>query len=335
MYFKLFVQNLAEAVTIQQIQETLSRAGNVMDVQRPFDEKAGKPALFAFVTVETEEEAEAVIKRFDGAKLGGQKIKIQHFKPRPPKEDSEHAAADMISLKLGEVDRIPRAQVRRIVELCGEDFANQLLEDAVKLHEDGNMMTQDGTRTRTLGGIFFRLARDRMQPEDREKTFPSWAEVKRRRKERKQQIREIQAQQQSQASDTTAPALPPAQSTSQPKPPKSQDSARGNSGTRSPQAKGGPRPYDHEAPRSTAKPPAKAKSAPPVVMSAAPSAPEISHENAITELGQLRQQEAHINQLLIDVRAGKAQGSMMSILKEMAEVKAKINAILKQHPDLT
>ncbi|MCB9437507.1 MAG: hypothetical protein H6673_11025 [Anaerolineales bacterium] len=331
MYFKLFVQNLAETVTIQQLQETLSRAGNVMDVQRPFDEKVGKPALFAFVTVETEEEAETVIKRFNGAKLGGQKIKIQHFKPRPPKEDSEHAAADMISLKLGEVDRIPRAQVRRIVELCGEEFANQLLEDATKLHEEGRVMTQDGTRTRTLGGIFFRLARDRMEPEDREKTFPSWAEVKRRRKERKQQIREIQAQQQSQPEAAT-----PAPSPAKPAQPKSHPSARDAGGTRSPQAKSGPRPsQNHEAARPTTRPPAKAKPTPSVVMPSTPAAPEISREGAAVELGQLRQQEAHINQLLVDVRAGKAQGSMMSILKEMAEIKAKINALIKQYPDLT
>lgn len=329
MYFKLFVQNLADTVTLQQIQETLSKAGKVMDVQRPFDEKAGKPALFAFVTVETETEAEAVIKQFDGAKLGGQKIKIQHFKPRPPKEDSEHAVADMISLKLGEVDRIPRAQVRRIVELCGEDFANQLFEDATKLHEEGSVLTQDGTRTRTLGGIFFRLARDRMQPEDREKTFPSWAEVKRRRKERKQQIRQIQAQQASQPPAAVEPSKPQGHQkrTSTPPP------TRSGSNQRPQQGKGSPRPQHQDMPRPADKAPARSKPMPTAAATSSP-VPEFSRETAVPELTNLRQREAQINQLLVDMRAGKAQGSMMSILKEMAEVKAKINAILKQYPDL-
>lgn len=329
MYFKLFVQNLAETVTHQQLHEVLSKAGKVLDVQRPFDEKAGKPALFAFVTVETEADVQAVIKQFDGFKMAGQKIKIQRFQARPPKEDSEHAAADTISMKLGEVDRIPRAQVRRIVELCGEDFANQLLADATKLHEEGSMMTQDGSRPRTLGGVFFRLARDRMSPEDREKTFPSWAEVKRRRKERKQQIREIQAQQQSQP-QVAAPTRPPSSQKRTPPP-----ASRGRGDTRPPQqSKGSPRPHQpQDTTRPSAKPPVKAKLTPPAEPQLSATL-EISRDEATPELTRLRQREAQINQQLADMRAGKAQGSMMNILKEMAEIKARINAILKQHPDL-
>ena len=96
--------------------------------------------------------------------------------------------AENIAKELGEKSRKPKRQIFLIVKRCGVEFAQKLLDDAKAIQNDGGMLTQDGKRQRTLGGVFFHLARQRIPPEIRQEIFYSWRIESQQRLEREAQF---------------------------------------------------------------------------------------------------------------------------------------------------
>jgi hypothetical protein len=76
-----------------------------------------------------------------------------------------------IAAELGETDRVPLRQIGRIIELCGEQFVEDLLAETKAVEEEGGLTVKDGSRRRTVGGVFFYLARGRMSKEQRDAVF--------------------------------------------------------------------------------------------------------------------------------------------------------------------
>lgn len=90
-----------------------------------------------------------------------------------PRKDTRVIARE-IAKKLGESDAKPYAQIARIITLCGEDFAKQVLADTLVIESGEGMMTMDGSRRRTPGGVFFQLARERMPEDACQQIFYPW-----------------------------------------------------------------------------------------------------------------------------------------------------------------
>lgn len=67
---------------------------------------------------------------------------------------------------LGETERSPSAVVERMILRCGVDFVQELLDETLHIENEGGMMIADGSRRRTTGGVFFKLAKDRVADED-------------------------------------------------------------------------------------------------------------------------------------------------------------------------
>lgn len=86
--------------------------------------------------------------------------------------------ANQIADQLGEKQRGPRNLVFAVVKSCGTEFAQQLLHDALEIEQLGGMLTTEGDRRRTVGGVFFYLARGRMTKELRDQIFPHRAKRK-------------------------------------------------------------------------------------------------------------------------------------------------------------
>jgi hypothetical protein len=75
--------------------------------------------------------------------------------------------AHAIARQLGERDRVAIECIRRIVDLIGIDRAQALVDQARHIHASGGMVTHDGRRRRTLGGIFFFLFNQSATPDQR------------------------------------------------------------------------------------------------------------------------------------------------------------------------
>jgi hypothetical protein len=85
---------------------------------------------------------------------------------------SEHQLlANEIAEQLQEVEAIPRQQILNIIELCGPEFARSLVDETIQLEGDGGLMLPDGSRRRTIGGVFFYLVRQRVERDLKSKIY--------------------------------------------------------------------------------------------------------------------------------------------------------------------
>ena len=82
MSTKLFVGNLPYRLTSNEIEDMFSQFGAVTDVHVPVDRDTGRPRGFAFVTMATQEEAQAATKDLDGQDIDGRNIVVNEARPR-------------------------------------------------------------------------------------------------------------------------------------------------------------------------------------------------------------------------------------------------------------
>jgi PHAX RNA-binding domain len=72
-----------------------------------------------------------------------------------------------IAKALGESDEVPLFQIAGVVRVLGEETAQKLLAETQETEKNGGMMLPDGSRKRTLGGVFFFLARQKLSQADK------------------------------------------------------------------------------------------------------------------------------------------------------------------------
>ncbi len=92
-----------------------------------------------------------------------------------PSSTDTRALATTIAQHLGETQPWPLNQIRRIVQRLGPEAALAFVQEAQAIEAQGGLMLPDGSRRRTLGGVFFFLVRERVTPEDRAAIFPPWS----------------------------------------------------------------------------------------------------------------------------------------------------------------
>ncbi|PJF44028.1 MAG: hypothetical protein CUN55_06070 [Phototrophicales bacterium] len=231
MSYQIFVRNVAPVVTTQDLAQLFSTYGKVVDIKRPFDQKRQQPQLYAFVRMGSDDEAAAAIAGLTGYAIGGMELELRKAEPqskrKPEKREFQQKGRPKTGFKkkkktdpareaiwkrtleiaeiLGEKEKRPIAQIARLIELKGFEYVDTLLENTQRLEEAGGMLTLDGTRRRTIGGIFYKLAKDRLDEETRQIIFPGWRELKRRAAERKEKAKsKEQKHQKSEAKTSTS-----------------------------------------------------------------------------------------------------------------------------------
>jgi hypothetical protein len=112
-----------------------------------------------------------------------------------------------LALQLGEVHWAALHQISRVIAVAGEERAQTWADEAVAIAASDGMLTADG-QPRTTGGIFFYLARQRLDAEQRRQVFPNAAELRRLQQERMRQGLPAGLQPQRRAAPA-APAGPP------------------------------------------------------------------------------------------------------------------------------
>jgi RNA recognition motif-containing protein len=80
---RLYVGNLSFQTTQEALHAAFSSVGEVREVGMPTDRETGRPRGFAFVTMGSDEAAQAAIQEFNGKTLDGRQIKVNEAEERP------------------------------------------------------------------------------------------------------------------------------------------------------------------------------------------------------------------------------------------------------------
>lgn len=311
---QIFVQNILPTVTEEQIRSIFTEIGEVVEITRPLNRETKEPRKFAFIMMESDEAAARAIEELNGYELEGQQLVVREAEERKPRKpeisrDEIIRIGSEIADQLGEKDKRPRAQIIRIVEERGEEFARKLLTDTMAIQEEGGMDVADGSRKRTPGGVYFKLAKDRLDPKTRAKIFPNWREMKKRKKE--QAEKQAEAEKQGKGKGKGGPAA--------------KGGKKGGPGGGGKPGKGG----------GSKKKPPELPSRPAAIPSIpAPVAKQEATPEIEAELAELREVEAEAQQRLSDIQAKKVAGSPIEALKELADIRSRIAQIEKSYPSL-
>lgn len=82
METKLYIGNMSQETTEQDLRTMLGEAGTVESVDVIMDRQTGKPKGFAFVLMSSQEEAEKAISLLDGKDVNDRTLKVNIAKPR-------------------------------------------------------------------------------------------------------------------------------------------------------------------------------------------------------------------------------------------------------------
>jgi len=77
---------------------------------------------------------------------------------------------------LNETEEKPLRQIELMVEHLGREWVEKMLEETKKIEEKGGMKIENGKRRRTIGGVFFYIAKGKMNEEEKGKVFPNYGQ---------------------------------------------------------------------------------------------------------------------------------------------------------------
>ncbi|MBN1286214.1 MAG: hypothetical protein JXB47_12520 [Anaerolineae bacterium] len=164
----LYVANFPPGTTEDQLRELFAEQGQVTSVALSRDEKFERP--YALVEMASEKVANKANQNLNGHKIDGFYLAVSNPEINLKKKMSTRLqqTADEICEQLGETQKVPVRRINAIVLLCGFSFAQALVKETEEVEAAGGLMTSDGSRRRSKGGVFFYLARGRMSPEVRQ-----------------------------------------------------------------------------------------------------------------------------------------------------------------------
>ncbi len=82
MATKLFVGNLDFTVTGDELRDSFSQVGTVVDAVVISDKMTGRSRGFGFVEMSNDDEAKAAIEKLNGSDLKGRKINVNEARPK-------------------------------------------------------------------------------------------------------------------------------------------------------------------------------------------------------------------------------------------------------------
>ncbi|MBI1279419.1 MAG: hypothetical protein GC179_14920 [Anaerolineaceae bacterium] len=88
-----------------------------------------------------------------------------------PEEEVDALVTELAGL-LGEVEKAPIKQIKRIIQYCGFDFVREVYDETVEIEARGGLMLSKQDRRRTMGGVFFYLTREKITEAQRFVIFP-------------------------------------------------------------------------------------------------------------------------------------------------------------------
>jgi RNA recognition motif-containing protein len=89
MSVRLYIGNLSEELTRQELEAVFAEVADSISTKLITDRKTNKCRGFGFVTVKTDEEADAFIEKFNGHVLNDNPIKIEKALPRTKEKEDD------------------------------------------------------------------------------------------------------------------------------------------------------------------------------------------------------------------------------------------------------
>jgi RNA recognition motif-containing protein len=97
MSVRLYVGNLPEELSRQELEAVFSDAGEPVSTKIITDRKTNKCRGFGFVTVKNDEQADAFIEKFNGYMLKENPLKIEKALPRSKGKDGEEQSTPQVA----------------------------------------------------------------------------------------------------------------------------------------------------------------------------------------------------------------------------------------------
>lgn len=95
MSIRLYVGNLPEDLSRQELEAVFAEAGDSISIKIITDRKTNKCRGFGFVTVQSEEEADKIIEKFNGQPIKDSALKVERAQPRAKeKADDESPVSE-------------------------------------------------------------------------------------------------------------------------------------------------------------------------------------------------------------------------------------------------
>lgn len=95
MSVRLYIGNLPRELEREDFEATFSEdADNIVSVKLIADRKTGKCRGFGFVTVKTDEIADALVTKYNGNELQGATLKVEKAMPRSKENESANAGSN-------------------------------------------------------------------------------------------------------------------------------------------------------------------------------------------------------------------------------------------------
>ncbi len=159
---ELYIANFPPETTEQDLRDVLATYGELTALDVGTDDKTGQ--RYAVAQLASEKIATKAYHGLNGSVLGERHLSVSYPDVDLSREltAKQRKAIEEIVAALGETDETPLRQIETMVRLCGLGFVQALVEEAVAMDAQEGMMVSDDTRRRTLGGVFFYLARFRM-----------------------------------------------------------------------------------------------------------------------------------------------------------------------------
>lgn len=93
MEIRLYIGNMSQETTEQDLRTMFSEAGTVELVEVVMDRKNGRSRGFAFVTMNSQDEAEKAVQMFNGKEVNGHTIKVNISLPREERPATSTSAS--------------------------------------------------------------------------------------------------------------------------------------------------------------------------------------------------------------------------------------------------
>jgi RNA recognition motif-containing protein len=168
---RLYVSNLSATATEDQLRQVIGQYGEITLIEFGQDEHFA--TRYALVEMVAEKAATKAMNDLNGYKLNERCLSISYPEADLTREllPKQRRAIEEIAAQLGETEKVPLRQLEALVRLTSISLAQALLKEAEEVDAADGMMTNDGTRKRTKGGVFFYLARPRVSPPVRQIVF--------------------------------------------------------------------------------------------------------------------------------------------------------------------